>query len=1365
MKKIIQSDALAANLSQTKNLEFDIPEDHQWFISLSEKHWGTHKRVKEFISELHHPYSNRKDVINLLVNVSIDDFWIYKDLAEKEKAIGIILEIYDILLREELPADLSKHLVFVYLDFFFKNYDIIIEFDSLSSSFLQILDKNFESNRFGYLSNLGYFKKSLGKAAANDHLKKTVIAFMRQLVTENISFWEITTDIEKWYQTNKSKMSHDYSDSIKTLGHEFFDYYHQQLAAADSWQSLCRIAFTFSDIIDAFRKKIDDFSKATEQFCYIFYLLHLPGMTYHRDFLLIDLNRAIKRISQELNEEQCIQSIDELFTLFADFKESHINLILDSIQTLGKEIINTQNKKLIHYFEDRIIDFGFVSPGISYLSNNWEVKIDRNHVKNIRVWLDLIVYDPETMKKLLSALIINLRIGGIFIFDTDLFQKDVTKLLNSRISPIYKQIKQLTRIFPVYFNEIGAEGVLRDVSTKLDEISLRNDKLIHFLRKQVHTEGNNTHIKITREIIGFWKNLKKSRLKDIVPQNVYEIIDVNSNWVKGVHEVIEKVCQMKNCSLTEFLKKDIKETSLAINQVEHGNKNDLERVDLSIQLYQLLKQKYLFETTDVVGMLKFYQFIENKDIEQLGIYLNENDNVNALKLIYSLMVKLNEIIFDPAVSEGWESIYYKRHIAFGIPSMYGQYRETKFEALGLTFRLERIASVLIGNIISGINTSYFTAKSLKDAFSVIQLLREGLSLDGIYDQGFDSNLKMFRYSLTSGSFTIQQYINIFQFMEDSIKEIIKKYFIRPYDHLLQKIIPQHIPQEDLIGKDALQKIIVKKSEIFFRELLSSAFLIQSLDNLIGDVLNNLRKMVNRLSEEETRSIMTYDSDMIISPIYEETPALDNQVFLGSKGYYQKKLFLNNFPVPLGFVITTEVFRRINSILKISSLNNEIDTIIKFHISELERITGLKFGDSEKPLLLSVRSGAAISMPGAMNTFLNVGLNDEITENLSKQHNFGWTSWDCYRRLLQTWGMAYGLDRNDFDQIITDYKKNFNVSQKIEFPPQVMREIAFAYKKLLTDHGINFESDPFRQIKQAIISVFNSWDSPRAVVYRKHMQIANEWGTAVIVQKMIFGNLHKQSGSGVLFTKDLQDNIPGIHLSGDFSYMSQGEDIVAGLVSTLPISEYQRLRHYRKAPFSLESSFPKIYGKLKEIAHELIEVHDFGHQEIEFTFETGEPEDLFILQTRAMAVIKREKIEVFDSPDHQMIRVGCGIGIGNRVLNGVIVFDLEDMTALKKNTPEKKPILVRPDTVPDDIELIFECEGLLTSKGGSTSHAAVTAAALGKICVVNCDDMVVFETEKRCVISGNSFGLFDQIAIDGNKGNVYKGNYPIKIQEL
>ncbi len=1362
MDKELQSKALEINLAQTRDMEVTIPEDHLWFISLSEAYWGIQKRAQEFFHEFNHPYSNRSFVIDQLSNLVIGDFWLYQGHPEKERAFRIISDIFETLLNEPLEDDLSKQLVYTMLNFM-DNVSALspMDYDILRKG-VHILEEHLSMKYFSYFSNLGFLFKSLSKAGKDPETADMIFAFMRKVIHRHITFWQETTRIEEWYKANRKKFTGSLSRKIGKIGNAFFARQQKRTDNATSWEELISSSCTFNDIATLFRKFTDEFEKSTEKFHYLFYLLHLPGMVYQRDYLLWDLNKVIRNISTELTSDQIVQSMNELFVLFEEFRQQYMNLVLDSLLTLGKEIMNSRNLELIHYFEDKLIRLGFVTPGVVYLTDDWQLKVDRNHVKNIRVWLELIEYGPEMMKKLLSALVINLRLGGIFIFDTDLFQRDVTKLLNADVSPIYKQIKQLTRIFPVYFNEIGAEGELRDVTTVIDEISQRNDKLIHFLRKQIHTEGNNTHIDITLEIIRFWYDLDMERLRGVVPENVLETIDKQGIWVQGVYRVLNGLSLTAQCNLSTLLEMDEETLKKHTEKVRHVTENDIRRVLLIIKLYQLLKEKYSFETDDIIGDLEHHRFFEPADIQNLKVHLDEGRHSEALKQIYAFMVRLNQVIFDPAVTQGWENIYYKRHVAFGIPSMYGHYHETKFEALGLTFRLEKVAGLLVERIIANIKTDYLTARSLKDVYNVIKLMYEGLELDGISDQGLNSNLQMFQYSLTSGSFTVKQYVNIFQFMEDNVKEIINKYFIRPYDDLLKVIIPQLFDSEMKPDPKSVKTFIHRKAEMFYRDLLFSTFLIQQLDNFIGEVLNNLRKMVSDFTKEDIRSIMSYDPDMVVSPIYRDTPAMDNQIFLGSKAYYLKKLYLHGYPVPPGFVLTTEVFRRKETILKQASLNAEIDALILKYITELEHLSGRQYGNPLIPLLLSVRSGSAISMPGAMNTFLNVGLNDEITERLSKEYNFGWTSWDCYRRLLQTWGMSYGIDRNDFDQIMLDYKQEYNIKQKIDFPPSIMREMAFTYKKLLTDRGVYFESDPFLQVKQAVISVFDSWETPRTNVYRSHMHIADEWGTAVIVQQMVFGNIHRESGSGVLFTHDPHDNVAGIRLTGDFSFLSQGEDIVAGLVNTLPVSEHQLIKYNYKSPFSLESAFPKIYERLSQIARELIEEHDFSHQEIEFTFETAEPEDLYILQTRDISIMRQEKRAVFTTPQSKMERVGCGIGIGNEVLNGLIAFDLSDLTLIKEKYPGKRSILVRPDTVPDDIEMIFECDGLLTGKGGATSHAAVTAATLGKIGVVNCTDLIVDEKRKTCNINGIHFDPFDPIAIDAANGIIYKGHYPVKV---
>lgn len=355
-----------------------------------------------------------------------------------------------------------------------------------------------------------------------------------------------------------------------------------------------------------------------------------------------------------------------------------------------------------------------------------------------------------------------------------------------------------------------------------------------------------------------------------------------------------------------------------------------------------------------------------------------------------------------------------------------------------------------------------------------------------------------------------------------------------------------------------------------------------------------------------------------------------------------------------------------------------------------------------------------------------------------------------------------MERDEFDKVMQDQKTKYGVSLKIQFTPEQMKETCKAYERVLLDHEIHIEKNPFRQLRQAILCVIDSWSAKSAVSYRNHMQIADEWGTAVIVQKMILGNRSSSSGTGVVFTNSPFNGKSGINLYGDFALCSQGEDEVSGLVNTLPITETQRKHYNGDAPFSLESAFPDVYEKILSSARLLIEKHGFVHQEIEFTFESEDPDSLYLLQTRNQNLKKKSKTSIFAHDSEEMKLVGSGIGIGGGALSGAIAFTMEDIQRIRREMPPAKIIVCRPDTVPDDIPLIFECDGLITAKGGATSHAAVTAASLGKVCIVSCKSMRVNDAEKTCIFSDQEYTAGDMISIDGDLGSIYEGFHDVQI---
>ncbi|MBQ6771267.1 MAG: hypothetical protein IJP44_09870 [Bacteroidales bacterium] len=1397
MSETFKSQALEANLAQTRYKDIFIPEEHQRFIALSAKYFGINKRAKECITEYHHPLSNHTFVTEELRKMLLDDFWFYTRDDIPADAYNIPLEMMHSLLKPEVAAKLRLNIVITLMEFANKTFtslrggttkqssqeaisqgdisgadgatslDCFVPRNDLVATVFNILNDSFEANKDVYILATKHAGRYLDKVARDERFSDEACALLRKMLLENYRYWQQTSQVENWIESKKQFLTEEEIQTVcNEIGKPYFEQLNTNLAAAETWEALTNMPH-YEQVAKRFTESEQAFPHFITKFHYVFFLLHLPGMENQRERLIWNMDRMMRDAIDEMPQEQLIPFIDTIFDLAEELRKDYMSAVLDFQLTLGLKVIDvdqTEMKEYVNYFEKKLIAFGFVTPGNVFVGEDWQLSVDENHIKNIRVWLELIEHAKSPMEKLLSALIVNLKLGGIFLSDTDLFQREITKVLNSNITPYYKKVKQLTRIFPVYFNEIGAEGEIRNVTTNMDEISGRQDKLVHFLRKQVHTESNNTLIALTFDVFKFWSDGNLDLLKPILPNNVFESIDKESTWFVHVHNLVQTMCEI-SCLNPEdvlMLSRDDYENLIGsaarrleldeeISQREHARLMDIR------DLYAYLREKYSFESVNIFSSLRSFPFIPDEEIDEFEKAYTKKDFGKSLTMIYAFMDKLKAVIFNPEQSEGWENIYHKRHIAIGIPSMYGTYRENKFEAMGLTFRLERVATQLMEKVVQSINLEYISERTLNQIYRILEYFRNGLELDGITNQSFNSKLDMLRYSLTSRSFSFGQYINIFQFIAEDVRRIIIKYFLKSYEYPLKIVIPQLFDPEGKLNERETVALISQKSEEFHRDLLSDAFLMQPLDNFIARILSSLRTMESTLNEKLISDIMTYNSEMLISPFWEETPKMDNQVFIGNKANNLKKLYLLGMPVPPGFVITTETFRRNETINTIPELRTEIHGMIRSHIEELERISRRKFGNPETPLLVSVRSGTAISMPGAMDTILNVGLNDELVEAIGNDDKKAWAIWDSYRRLLQSWGMAKGIDRDVFDEEINSFKSKYSVRQKVEFDPAEMRELAYAYKQILVNHNVELEQDPFKQIIACINMVFESWNSERALAYRRHLGISENWGTAVIVQQMIFGNLSNVSGTGVVFTQNPHRERPGVHLYGDFTMRSQGEDIVGGLVKPLPIGETQRKAAGLEG-LSMQTALPEIYKKIYSIAKKLTEDLGYSPQEMEFTFESDKPEDFHILQIRDQDLKLEDEVNAFVQSPSEMNQIGRGIGIGGGAMNGLVAFNGEDIKTLREQHPQAQVILVRPDTVPNDIGMIFECDGLLTARGGATSHAAVTAVRLGKVCVVSCVELQVFD-ERHCgELNGHTLQMGDKIAIDGNLGLVYLGHY-------
>jgi len=1361
---------LEVNTKQISDQKRIFSSEYSWFLELSSSFFGIHQRTTNFLNEFYCFPPNLELLNEWLREIALNDIWFYKSHQEANKALKIIIKFFRDFLNKGLDYRNKERALKTFLQFIqllYENQPPEIDFCSIITEAINILEKNLNEDE-EIMIHASCFLKMLSTTLVHDEIYSAKLKFLlRKSLQKNLTFWKNHLGFKDWYEKENKIFDKNYPITISKKENNIIKETEQILKTAKEWEDLKKI-IDFNGFTDKLHDFIRETKPGLERIYLIFYLLHLPIGDHLKDFLIIDLAHEFKSFSKErFIEVDTDTLLSKTFKLFKDLKSKHIEKILECILLLGEKIYQTQDKLKIDIFIDHLIEFGFIYPKILGIDQEWQTQVDRNHLKNIRVWLEFIEYSPKSSKKLIAALIVNLKTGGIFIRDNDLFQRDISKLLNSHFEPCYILIKQLAYLFPVYFNSIGAEGKIREITTSLDKLSYRNDRLIHFLRKQTHSESNNTHIELVKRIFCFWHDGNPQPLLKYLPLDIQIELKAPDKWFNPVHNIVQKLCEKMQIGPEDLLERDIKEIEPNIKGISNIDAPDTKRVMYLIELYALLKYKYTLDPKDIINDLKKISSLSSKEVERLERHLKEKRYTASIKQIFLMISHLKGIILDPKKSETHEDIYYKRHIAAGIPSMYGRYYEPKFDSLGLIFRLERLADFLISRLINQRNLDYMTIDGFHNAAKILELFKEGLKLNGISNENFNSNLKMLHYSFKTSTFSMNQFVNIFYFLTLNIKEMIENYYINPFNPSLKIVISQDIKEKRKqdISKTSQEHIIYKRSEEFYRNVISSAFLVQHLDNYISRILVTLRAMMEKLKPEVIHMLLKYDPKLLITSFYQLTPKVDNQTFLGAKAYYLKKLYSYKFPVPPGFVLTTEWFRDRTAIKQFPEMYKAILEIIKDKIIELGKITKKKYGSLQNPLLLAVRSGTVISMPGAMDSILNIGMNDQIAESLSKQPGYGWAAWDSYRRLLQNWGMAHGITRDEFDRVILNFKELYKVKEKKTFSNEQMKAIALSYKDLLHKYGVTLEERPFEQLIQAIIFVFQSWYNKRAQIYRKKLQIAEEWGTAVIVQEMVFGNINSESGSGVIFTKIPFEKSSEIVLYGDFSRRSQGEDIVSGLVHALPVSEFQNRKSLQLKGDSLEEKFPEIYQELFRLVKELIYKRGYEHQEIEFTFKSKNKKDLYILQTRNYNLQNKETIPVFVNPAIHTSLVGAGIGIGRGAMNGIVAFDMEDLKMLSKKYPQENKILIRPDTVPDDIAMIFKCDGLLTARGGVTSHAAVTAAQLGKTCIVNCRQLIVMEKEKRCIINKTEFRTGDKIAIDAHLGNIYQGNYPISSEQI
>ena len=1401
----LSSDALKANLQETA-APVVIDPAYAPLQEVVSRYQGLSAKIEALLYEISHPYRNWNLIIPELRAFVLKNINHYRDHELGPQAFSLFTSIFLDALRdssknEKLVPRIMEAML-AYADKFIHSLDAsaLFRFEQSFSLFFAKLQELDSKEPLLMLSmvqghqpvrkmalHLIALRNQMPEQPFNCH---ALAGLMRIILLRNYQYWLSEEDPLPWFEQHCPELSRDWHDQnlLVAISHQRLRDSMQALQQIDIDQDCLAglealvqlpnhmdIVRLYKDVpakmVAATSSEIDTQHLENRKLLFLFRIMDTKGLFLIHEETLREINRSLVQLIRKQTFEEIEQFFTTTFHLLKANVRRYPHTSLQCIQVIGNEVFKRGNSRLVEAFLWEAVRFGFQYANVQGVDEDWQPIANPAHLTNIRVWLNLIQQEPKWCSTLFSALIINIRLSGTCVRDTDLFQRDITDLLNHPIGPIYNLAKQFTKLMPVFFNEIGAEGELRDVSTELDETHKRSDPLIHFLRKQAHVESNNLIVGFIEAIFTFWITLDREYLREYLPEEVLHQVRDQGPFVDEQHRLAERIKRdLRFSRMDQILAWHDEERERYLEGQTDISEVERRRFSLLVRMYKLLHLKYNLSLPEIQSQLHQAMQSGFPELNRLLEILREDDPFHCLEALLDQLEYLRRIILSEEKFEPKEEIYHKRHIAVDIPSVYGRYSERKFDSLGLTFRLESLANVYLERLFDTVNLSFITQATFIRILKCLRLFSRALQVDGISSRRLDTYISLLASSIGIKRFSYTQHLDIMRGLSEGVKDIIYAYYTNVHQNNLSIIVPQ-IGKENLLSKyhgswdeKNMPENVLRLSETFFRDLISTTFGLQHLDNFIGKIIATLEAQKDILDEKTLDLLMTYNPEKAISSLHDENLRTHNLIHLGNKGFNLVVLSRDKKPVPPAFIITTEIFRCYRAVRTFDRARDEFMRRVRAAITSIEQLTGLVFGSPDNPLLLSVRSGSAISMPGIMSTIHNVGINEELVEEYVATHpQAKYFAWDNFRRFLQSWGMASGMERDDFQGLMDTHKRTHKVLYKKDFSPEQMRQLALSYQQAVRKRGYGMPEDPWLQLIGAVDTVFDSWHTPKAREYRHLMAVSDDWGTAVIVQTMVFGNLSSQAGSGVLFTAHPYRKVRRVALWGDYATGDQGEDIVSGLVTSFPISVEQAEIDGRDEDKSLERLFPEIYQRLLEISRDLVYDKEWNPQEIEFTFEGPGPDQLYILQTRDMITIKKkEHLTVFVDSDlaHKAI-LAKGIGVSGSAMSGKAVFNEENIRQLRRDEPNTHLILIRQDTVPEDIREISLADGLVTSRGGQTSHASVVATRLEKTCVVGCRDMQVYETDEYAEISGRRIGFGDPIAIDGRHGLLIEGNYPLR----
>ncbi|MEE8397420.1 MAG: pyruvate, phosphate dikinase, partial [Desulfobacterales bacterium] len=823
----IKSKALEVNIADY-HVDVEVDVKYVAFQEVMSKYYGLTDGLNTFLKELSHPYKNWDFIIQEARGYSLDYFHLLKTQTRGPEVAGLFVEIFtDAIEANSDPAvraDAVDNLL-LYLQ------KIIMDADQALDAFMPVLNdifqhiRNYDDETFPLFIKSYYQLNRLAEAIYSakpdrslgfNELNLLLLKYFQQ----TYAYWIGEGDPLTWFEQEARESGH--REELDALFGEISLVTIQQhtsraeeisgadLDARETLEMLLALP-GYNQIVEAYRQfprallhtGADEDQGNRWKIIFLFHMMNSSGLSMIHEEALRDINRTLSWLIRHGDHANVEDLIERTFFIIKSLAGKFPATALNCVLNMGKGVYGTDDIDLINYFIDAVIDLGFQTPMISGVGNDWQIKVNTVHIQNIRTWLEVIELNPRRSIRLLSALIIHLSLSGVFLKDTDLFPRDITRFLNSDLEPVHNLAKQLTRLFPTFFNDIGAEGQLRDISTRIDEITHRRDILIHFLRKQSHVESSNLIIGFMEATLYFWETREKDRLEPFVPPNIFNQIDTRGIFVDGVHRVVTHLKEKGLVLPDDFISMSEDELKGVLADMPDGEGTDIQRVQLAVALYKLLYQKYhldFFEMDHYLAQLRADAF---PDLDKLKDDLTETNSHDKLSKLLDYLGLLKQLILSSKQYEIREDIYKKRHFTVDIPSMYGSYYELKFDALGLSYRIESLVNVLFEEIVESMDLGLITKATFFQIHERLLLFSKALKLDGISSAELDNQMDFLANSLEVRGFTFTQYIDIYKGFSRSVKNIINDHFNniheqnlnnilneKPIDQILEKYLPR-----------------------------------------------------------------------------------------------------------------------------------------------------------------------------------------------------------------------------------------------------------------------------------------------------------------------------------------------------------------------------------------------------------------------------------------------------------------------------------------------------------------------------------------------------------------------------------------------